>query len=476
MISAATALAHVAPEFFASLTERELLVLAALPDLWLRPEQGIPRNDWTYYGFICGRGFGKTHAIAIEINRRVEAGEARAIGLMAPTLPRVDQVQIKTLIETAPPWFKPEPIEGGCVWPNGVRALAFSPEAPGRPRSENFDLVWLTEIVDWQSTTRVEAFNNMTTACRVGRAQVIWDTTNKGQNEVILSLLDLHDTDPAAYPIQRGAMFDNPLLGRKYLRGECSKYQPGTRAYNEEVLGLVYAESAGALWAKEWITDNRRHVTPLDPEIRLLAIDPGLTGDTTSDPVGMVIGCRSRVDRHVFIEEDLSAHMSPDMYGDLAVRKCIERKCSGVIIERNHLGDHAALAITSAARTHTMQVRILAKDDTFPAWTPGVIYLREVIAASSKTSRAAGPASETKAGRVHVVGKLPELEREWTTYEPGTKKSPNRYDASAYLIIELSGLAQKQDETDAAGDIAQAAAAHRELNKGLAAISRGRRI
>ena len=474
MISPANALIHVAPDFIDSLTPRERLVLASMRDLWLRPEQHLTRSDWRYYGYICGRGYGKTHAIASEINRRVEAGEAQSIGLMAPTLLRVDQVQIKTLIETAPPWFKPVQCETGCVWPNGARAIAFSPEAPGRPRSENFDLVWLTEIVDWQATTRVEAFNNMTTACRVRRAQVIWDTTNKGQNEVILSLLDLHDSDPATYPVQRGAMFDNPLLGQKYLRGECQKYTPGTRAYNEEVLGLVYGEAAGALWAREWIELSRRHVEPRDPEIRLVSIDPGLTGDKTSDPVGFIVGSRDRLDRHVYIEEDHTSNMSPDMYGDLAVRKCIDRRCTGVIIERNHLGEHAALAISSAARNHNMQVRLLPKGEAFPAFTPGVIYLREVIAASSKTSRAGGPASETKAGRVHVVGTLPGLELEWTTYEPGTRKSPNRFDASVYLILELSGLGDEPQ--DAAGDVAQAAAAHQILNQRLRELGNNRRI
>jgi phage terminase large subunit-like protein len=472
VIYPAPLLAHLAQEIVAGLSLKEQIVLACTPDIWLRPEQQISRSDWIYYGFICGRGYGKTLAVGHEINRRVEAGESRSIGLMAPTLPRVGEVQIQTLIDTAPPWFKPIKVgDAGCVWPNGARALGFSPEAPGRCRSENFDLSWATELVDWQPTTRKDAWNNFSTATRASRdARLIWDTTNKGQNELILMLLDLHDNDPKMYPIQRGAMFDNPMLTRKYLHSECRKYVPGTRAYNEEVLGLVYAEAPGALWAVEWIETHRRLEKPRAPELRLISIDPGLTGEKTSDKVGFVIG--SRTSGHVYVEEDLSDHMTPDMYGDLAVRKCIDQRCAGVIIERNHVGDHAAFVITSAARNHQMQVRLLDKRDPFPAWTPGVIYVREVVAASSKITRAEAPASETKAGRVHVVGNLSELERQWTTFEPGSRKSPNQYDASVYLILELAQLGT--EETNAAADLEVAAAAHKVLHERLSA--RARRI
>jgi phage terminase large subunit-like protein len=480
VISLATAIAHVGGlDFVEALTERERLVLACMGDIWLRPDQRIPAGPWVRYGFICGRGFGKTHGIGTEVNRRVECGEARSIGLMAPTLPRVQQVQVKQLISSAPPWFKPVATEAGCRWPNGVEAIGFTPEAPGRCRSENFDLSWATELVDWQASTRVEAFNNFTTATRVKRggreAQLLWDTTSRGNNDVIQSLLDEHDADPDTYRIQRGSMFDNPVLSAAYLRSEIRKYPPGTRAHGEEVLGLVYGESAGALWHQQWITDHRRFVRPENPEAVLLAIDPGLTGDKTSDVVGMVLGARGR-DGHVYWYQDLSKHMSPDMYGDLAIRTCLAEHAAGIVIERNHLGEHAVLALSSAARTHSIQIRLLPRDgsEPFPAYTPGVLYVREVIAASSKASRAGGPANETKAGRVHVVGTMPDLERELTTYEPGASRSPNRFDAAVYLTNELAGLAR--EETNAAANVSNAAAAHTILKNELARVAARRTI
>jgi hypothetical protein len=74
------------------------------------------------------------------------------------------------------------------------------------------------------------------------------------------------------------------------------------------------------------------------------------------------------------------------------------------------------------------------------------------------------------------VGTLPELELEFTTYEPGSSQSPNRLDAAVYLITELRGLHEERPRGAAALDVAEAADAARELRDRLRSIGRGRRI
>jgi phage terminase large subunit-like protein len=476
-ITPAAAVAHLAPDFFESLTDRERAVIAHMPELWLRPEQQIPPYAWRYYGFMCGRGFGKSFAIAHHVNRRVADGSAHALALMAPTDDRVDEVQIEFLIATSPPWFKAERYRGGVVWPNGVHAVTFTPEAPGRPRSGNFDLTWLCELVDWQATTRFEAFKNITTATRVGRCpQVIWDTTSRGQNDVIQHLKDLNKSDPGQYPIVRGAMFDNPLLTEAYIRAECRKYTG--REFDEEIGGLSFDEAAGARFQKQWLDDYRVLRTP-DLVQCLLAIDPALSGTRDADEIGM---CEGGYDARgdVYVTHDHSKRMPPEEWGALAVSRCIEGPCSGVIIERNHLGDNAAFVIKAAATTRNVTVRTLermgsAEAKEFPRRVPGVIYVREVVAAESKAARAGGPAAETEAGRVHLVGRFPALELELTTYEPGTRRSPNRYDAHNYLIIELRGL-HLEAPPDPRADVRGAVAAHDALARKLRTMGRGRRV
>lgn len=464
--------------FIDSLSDAEIVSLRFDIDTWLRPEQRILRHDWRYYGFICGRGWGKTMTIAGEINRRVELGLAKHVGLMAPTEDRVEEVQIEGLIQSAPPWFRPERYRGGLLWPNGVTAIVFSPVTPGRSRSENLDLTWLTEIVDWQVTTRREAYENITTATRIGTAQVIWDTTSKGRNDVIEKLLELHEKDPVTYPLVRGEMFDNPLLGAKYLRSECDKYSG--RRLDEEILGRVFRGAQGAMWQQSWIDKHRATEPPDNVEIIIIGVDPALTGDSTSDEVGVCVGART-VSGDAYILEDLTAHMTPDQWGELVIRECVDRRASGVAIERNHLGQTAVFVLRACARNYTqthgtrLEIRVLAKDKPFPLRTPGVIYVREHVAATSKITRAEGPATATKQGKVHVFGTLPDLEYEWTTYAPGVTRSPNRYDASVYTLIELLSLADVHTPQARRNAVVGSGEANRKLANELRKIKgRGR--
>lgn len=477
------ALAAIDPLFVEKLTDLERLILPALYILWRRPEQMISRADWRYLVFLCGRGWGKSFAIATEVNRRVEAGEAKAIGLMAPTEDRVEEVQIKFLIATAPPWFKPERYLGGLRWPNGVTAEVHTPIEPERSRSSNFDLVWLTEIVDWQASTRFQAFKTITTACRIGRAQVIADTTSKGKNDVIDHLFECNAKDPNAHPIVRGEMFDNPLLSKKYLKSECAKYTG--QEFGEEVLGRKYSEAQGASWKQAWLDDHRVDAPPAKRARRIVAIDPAQVSHAGADETGMVVGDDDGAG-HAYLVADLSGRMRPEEWGDLAVEECAERGAAGVVIETNHMGDQAAFTIKSRAAVYRsarfprgLSVRILPKDDkkAFPPHAPGIIYIREKWSRVSKGARASGPASEGEAGNVHHAGpkeRYAALELELTTYA-GVGPSPNRLDAYAFLIAELRNLGEKTNAPPPA-DAEQARKAHENLRQRLAVIGRSRRV
>jgi phage terminase large subunit-like protein len=446
-----------------SLPLRVRHALARDADVWLRPDQRVPDYDFRYFGMLCGRGKGKSYAISNEINKRVGRGEVfpsepAPIGLMAPTEPRCIEVQVAFLRATAAPWMRPEIHNTFLEWPNGVTAEIFTPEAPGRPRSGNFQIVWLTEIVDWLPTTRMQAFKNITTACRVGRAQVFWDTTSHGRNDVIQHLLALNAENPRDYPIVRGSMLDNPLLSRKYLRAEIRKYPPGQER-DEEVHGMAFAESAGALWQQGWLNRSRKlDGPPAAPDLRLVSIDPALSAISTADETGLVTG--SRESGHAYLEEDESARMAPHEWGDKAVRQCADRGAAGAIVERNHLGDNATFVLVARAKERKLQVHVLDRDpkkDPFPSRVPGTIYVRERVSSSSKATRASGAAAETEARRVHVVGVMRALEEELTTFVPGDSRSPNRYDAAAQLINELLDLDQDTPRVDTSRDVASAA-------------------
>jgi phage terminase large subunit-like protein len=457
LISSMEVAAHD-PQFFSQLSQLERLVLANMWSERLRTNQKFPNYRWKYCGWICGRGYGKSLAIAAEINRRVMNGEARQLALMAHSTERSEEVQIKFLVDTSPPWFRAAMHKGGVLWPNGATANVFTPEAPGRSRGENLELSWLCELVDWVHTGRDEAFDNITTATRIGASQVFWDTTSKGRNSLILRLLRMNESDPVRYPIIRGTTFDNPMFDPDYLRSEYEKYSGARR--DEELFGKTFAESQGALWLQKWIDNNRVSDPPLRPRLRLVSIDPALSDASFADETGIVVG--SVADRVAYAEKDLTGRYRPESWGDIVVNECISGNASGVVIERNHLGDNATYVLRSRAKEHNMQVRVLEKKQRFPQHTRGIIYVREVVSNRTKETRAAAPATETEAGNVKFVGEFSQLEDELTSYEPGIGRSPNRYDAFSQMINELLELG---DDRNREGDMKAAKDAQTTMQK-----------
>lgn len=449
------------------------MVLAYRTNIWARPEQQIPSGNWRWLGLNAGRGWGKGHMVAPEINRRVREGLAVDIALVAPNEARADAVQIQFLIDTAPPWFRPERYDKGIRWPNGVRARVFTPEAPGRTRGGNFDLAWCTELVDWAAASRVKTWLTLSEAVRRGAAQLFWDSTNSGKNDLINLLEKQHTDFPARHLMQGGTTFDNPFLPRKYLQTVCTQYPKGSRRYREEILGESFNESAGALWQQKWIDDNRRPAMITQPVVRLVAWDPTMSARPEADEAGISMASADDA-AHYYIELDLSGRVTMAEQAQRVCDACLQNRASGVVIERNHAGDGPHDLLVLVAAKHGAKVERLAVDRPFPPWRSGVIYVREYNASRSKAHRAEPVAGLAGEGRLHHVGYLDALELEMTTWEPDSRDSPNRLDAAAYAVAELAALGRLP--TTVHDDMAAGARAHTVLRDRLRIESRGRRL
>lgn len=459
-VSALYALACADPEAVRALSPAaKVRLLRSRADLTLRPEQQVPAWGWKALGYDGGRGFGKSKGLSTWVNGRVRAGKETLIGCMAPTLERVHLVQFKPLIENAEPDFVPEVIRGALQWPNGVRALAFAPGGHSA-RGDNLSMCWLAEIVDWDAAPRAEAYNMITTATRIGEARVIWDSTNKGRNEVLSTLRSLNKIDPHVYPIVGGTMFDNPLLSLAYLQDECRKYH-GVRKL-EEIYGEHFEESEGALWKQAWIDRDRITVAP-ELEYTLTAVDPATSTYAQADDTGIVHGGRARIGGHAIVLADDTGKHRPEDWGDIVVGRHLAG--GRVTVERKKVGDMATMVIRSRAETRGLRVVVIDPKGPWPPIERSVIHIREQNPQDPKEVRASGPAVEAQAGRVHHVGYFPDLEKEQTSWVPGEgRASPNRLDACAYLIAELRDL-PRESGPDGSQDIRDAVRAQAYLTQ-----------
>jgi phage terminase large subunit-like protein len=450
-------------------TPLKRMLLPFMWDLWLRPEQVLP-PAFKICLLQCGRGWGKTFAVAVDLVREVLAGRVTQIALVGPNEERTLKIQIKALIEVSPPWFKPVLEKNGLTWPNGIRAECFTAESPEKIRGDNISHAWATEVLAWpvgpdSESKRLKAFRNLCTATRKGAAKVYVDTTARGRNDVIDLINRMCAEDPSQNVIVRGGMVDNPLFSPEYLRAQFQQYTEGTRRFDEELNGAYFGDVAGALWSQETIDRTRRMLAPEPLDVVIIGVDPAYSDRPDADETGIVVV--GKKDAHTFVTRDLSGRLDPAVWPGLAVSTAIAMRATGLIVEVNAT-NLVPTVLRSACATHGLVMREVPREQPFPPWAPGVLHVKTVLSRTDKASRAAGPAGESHADRLHMVGHHEALEAELTSYDPGSQRqSPGRLDAMVHAVNELAGLS-RDAALDAGPGVVGAAALNTALARALA--------
>src|SRR5690349_20372655 len=119
-----------------------------------RPSQLPPPGDWHVWLILAGRGFGKTRSGSGWVHDLVETRQAGRIALVAGTAADVRDTMVEGvsgLLNTAPPWLRPEyePSKRRVTWPNGAQATLFSSEEADRLRGPEHDAAWADELCAW---------------------------------------------------------------------------------------------------------------------------------------------------------------------------------------------------------------------------------------------------------------------------------------------------------------------------------------
>lgn len=428
----------------------ELAALAARWEFWARSKQLPPRSNWRSWGFLSGRGFGKTLAVSKHINEEVREGRSILIGLIAQDEANCVAVQVlgpSGLIATAPPWMRPEweASKLELVWPNGARAYVRTPEVPGKIRGLEYHLFWATEIQSWPVATREEAYSNVLLSTRLGYARFVWDATPKKRHPILLERLRMATEEPERHLVVRGTTHENKAnLGVGYVEDLERKYG-NTQKGREELGGEMLDDAEGALVKQAWIDDHRR---PMPERFvrRVLGVDPAVTTRAGSDQTG-IVGVGLGVDSQVYVLRDLTGKHDAPTWAKLV----LDAYVTGydlVVVETNKGGNLLVQNLRAAAAQRKLAVEVV--DEKWqPHLRPGTVFVREIHSRGPKEDRAQPLATAYEAGRIsHVIGaNLLELETTLTTWEPAPGvRSPDGLDALVHAVGEVAALAMSRQD------------------------------
>lgn len=423
---------------------------------WARPKQLPPPGDeWQTWGFLAGRGFGKTLALSKYINGEAESGRAMLIGLAAQDEDNSVALQVlgpSGLIATSKPWFRPqwEASAKQLVWPNGARAYVRTPEVPGKIRGLEYHLSWICEIQSWPTATRAESLMNFQVSTRLGYARLLWDATAKRRHPLLKELLANAEREPHLHLVTRGKTHDNPHLSATYKKRLVDK-MGGTQQGREELDGEMGDDEESSLVKQASIDANRR---PMPARIlrRVIAADPAVTSRKGSDCTG-IIECGLAEDGKALVLCDASDKMAPEVWATKVLDLYLAGRCDLVVVETNKGGDLLVRNLRAAAKERAMAVVVIGKEERAPGHQPKTVHVREVYGRGEKADRAQPLATAYEKNRVcHVIGAaLGELEETLTTWEPiPGARSPDRLDALVYAVGELLGYYDNAGDPSAA--------------------------
>jgi len=416
--------------FYEELSPLDAVRLLYAWEFFRRPKQTPPSWSWDVWLILAGRSFGKSRTAAEFVRERVEDGSAKSIALVGPDFGDIRRYMIggakgkerngSGLLDVFPPWNQPvfKETRGEIQFHTGAVAYLCSAEDK-ELRGANLDLVWGDEPIKWPNAPALIENINLTLREKGPiRPRAIYTTTPRPV-EFLRSII----LDPGTHTTHGFSRENSANLHAAWLP-RMERLIGGTRQGAQELDAEVLGDNPDALFAQTTIDAYRVRQAPVLVRI-VVAIDPAASTHRKSDETGIVVvGIDAAGDLYVLA--DLTARMSPEEWGDAAIKAYRTHGASAIVVERNRVGDMAAANVRAASAR---------------AQGGAPIRIVEILAMGEKGSRAEPISTLFEKGRVHVVGRLSRLEDELTEWDPRSGVSPNGLDALTHAIYELAGLA-----------------------------------
>lgn len=385
---------------------------------WARESQQMPPLPWDVWLCMAGRGWGKTRVGAESVKFWVHETPGTHVCLLGRTLKETRETMTEfgesSIMSVSPPWFRPtyEPSKRRLVWPNGSTASGFSDESPEELRGPQFHKAWVDELAKFRNAQY--SWDMLDFALRLGDHPQTVVTTTPRNIPLLRRIIEESGTI-----LVGGHTEENVAnLSRRFVDRVIKRHE-GTRLAKQELGGLLLRDSENALWSMDSLDKNRvsREVfLHLEMKRVVVGVDPNATSESTSDAAGIITSGLGFND-HVYIFADDTTRGKPSAWGTAAVSAYNRHGADRMVGEGNNGGEMVEHVIRTCPGGSTVAYKM-------------------VHASRSKQTRAEPISAYSDQGKLHIVGSLPSLEDEMTTWEPGSK-SPNGLDAMVWSATEL---------------------------------------
>lgn len=183
----------------------------------------------------------------------------------------------------------------------------------------------------------------------------------------------------------------------------------------------------GALVSNDLLRDRRHYNPTIKPLKHAVAVDPSGGG---RDTAGIIAGYLGE-DKKLYYTHDSTIKGSADEWSRAACELAANTDADKIIIESNFGGDMAKLVVRTAWD------KLKLEQPNNPKYARIAPMIEMVHAKKGKLLRAEPIAQQIQEDNIRLAAYLPELEQEWSTWQPTDPDSPGRIDASVHLAYAL---------------------------------------
>lgn len=303
------------------------------------------------------------------------------------------------------------------IFSNGSRIYTEGADDPDVGRGYNASGAWLDEIGKWKYPKRAWYEGIMPSL----RADLVADhprafiTTTPKPIDILQEWVERRD---GTVHVIRGSTFDNRANLSSQVVEELLRRYEGTAIGLQELYGQIVDGFEGALFSRVDMEQYRVESPPDDLVATVVGVDPSLTGE--DDEMGIVVVSRDH-QKHLYVLADRSVMAVGRAAALEAWRTVAEFDADKLVVEEN-LGKRWMQQVFNDAYYE------LVGTGVFPAHTKPPLV--RVDAKLGKRTRGEPVAMRSEQGKLHLVGRMKELEDQMATFTGwGTRESPDRLDA-----------------------------------------------